>query len=168
MARNIGLSSRNQTNSEILELECDEVIKVSNLSAPKVQKILSRLESGDRVTILSLEGWNLSEADLISFLTSLHEKKVYFSTLDGLDLPPNSSGKNVLSWISSLRKVRSAHHSKRIADALKSKPRETRKIGDNQKDQFLSDAKNMKQADLAEAYGVSIATVKNYLKMWKD
>ncbi len=110
---------------------------------------------------------NVKEADLIEILKILHKAGIHFSTLDGLNLSPEKEGSNVLDWIEGLRKVRAEHHSHKITEALEKKPRQKRKIKDDQEKQFLADSTAMTQSDLAKKYGVSISTIKNYLKVWK-
>lgn len=172
MARTVGLLSKNQAKIDLCtdipsDSDCDEWITITNLTTAKIRKLVCGLKREDRIILVTLSGWNLSEADLTDILKILHKAGIHFSTLDGLNLPPEKEGSNVLAWIEGLRKVRAAYHSHQITQALEKKPRQTRKIKDDQKKQFLLDSTAMTQSDLAKKYGVSIATIKNYLKVWK-
>lgn len=139
--------------------------KMLSTDVGRLSSLLTQLQAGDRVTIINLSELQVSSNDLLDLLSEAHGLSIEIATADNLLLPVSKPGEAILEWLAAVEQMRSRTRSRAVKTALSRVPSK-RKLSDGDREAFLADAQKMTQGQLAETYGISLATAKNYLKRW--
>lgn len=162
-----GLEASNALNKAFKSSGCSKVIRVRSCERSEIRKLSGTLQSGDRLTVVSLNELDIDNNALIELLEELHQRGIELHCLDGLQFPTGKVGEQIIQWLAAAESMRSHLRSRSVKSGLAKAPR-PRKIDESKKDSFLRDAETLSRGQLADAYEISPNTARKYLKRWRS